>query len=420
MIKINIEDRISKLKKRDGELTTLSFFSGAMGLDIGLEKEGFNVVLACEFDKACRNTITLNQPNIGLIGDIRNYSVEEIIKHSGLNDKSEVDIIVGGPPCQAFSTAGKRLGFSDSRGNVFLKYLDVIEEIKPKYFVIENVRGLMSSILQIEEKDDIIDQIPPSVLNEKGSSLYYVVKRLENAGYRLNFDLYNAANFGTPQQRERIVIIGTNSTSKVRRLTPTHSENGEFSLPKWNTIKHAFDKIKNIEKHEFMSYSDKRAKLYENLKSGQNWRDLSIDLQMEALGKAFFLGGGKTGFMRRLDWGKPSPTVVTNPAMPATDLCHPSEIRPLSVEEYKIIQEFPLDWKFAGTTSDKYKQIGNAVPVGLGRAIGREILNHLENNDSEEIYRDFKHSRYLKTSYSDFMKKMESLIELKSNIPVFD
>lgn len=419
MIKEVIEDKISKVKVKEKELTTLSFFSGALGLDIGLEREGFNVVLACEFDKACRNTITLNKPNIGLIGDIRNYSVEDILKFSGLKNKNQVDVIVGGPPCQAFSTAGKRLGFADSRGNVFLKYLEIIEEISPKYFVIENVRGLMSSILQIDEKDEIIEQIPLSILNEKGSSLYYVIKRLENAGYNINFDLYNSANFGTPQIRERVVIIGTKDSVKVNRLTPTHSENGEYDLPKWKTIKEAFKILQNIEKHESIFYSEKRANLYKNLKSGQNWRDLPIDLQMEALGKAFFLGGGKTGFMRRLNWERPSPTVVTNPAMPATDLCHPSEIRPISVEEYKVIQEFPLDWKLAGNTTDKYKQIGNAVPVGLGRAIGREIKNHLYNLSTED-YITFKHSRYLSTSYDQFIKKIEKTTLLENSYSLFD
>ncbi len=419
MIKEIIEDKISQVGYKKNELNTISFFSGALGLDIGLEKEGFNILLACEFDKACRNTIVLNKPNLGLIGDIRNYSVAEIIKYSGLKNKEEVDVIVGGPPCQAFSTAGKRLGFADSRGNVFLKYLEIIEEISPKYFVIENVRGLMSSILQIDEKDSIIGQIPDCILNEKGSSLYYVIKRLESAGYNINFDLYNSANFGTPQIRERVVIIGTKDLKKVNRLTPTHSENGEYDLPKWRTLKDAFKNLKNIDSHESITYSEKRAKLYENLKSGQNWKDLPINLQMEALGKAFFLGGGKTGFMRRLNWNRPSPTVVTNPAMPATDLCHPTEIRPLSVEEYKVIQEFPIDWKLAGNTTDKYKQIGNAVPVGLGKAIGREIKNHL-NKLSTEKYSSFKHSRYLNTNYDEFIKKLEKLNVLENAYSLFD
>ena len=415
MVKENISDRISKKKVLKNKLTTLSFFSGAGGLDIGLKKEGFNVLLACEYDKASRNTINLNDPKIGLIGDLRNYSSEQILEYANIDCASKVDVIVGGPPCQAFSTAGKRKGFSDERGNVFLKFLETIEEIQPKYFVIENVRGLMSSIFQIDELDEISSQIPPKVLEKKGSSLYYIIKRLEKAGYSINFDLYNAANFGVPQSRERVVIIGAKGSVPVKRLTPTHSNNPEFGLPKWRTLKSAFRKLKNIENDEYVTYTEKRKSFYSHLKSGENWRNLPIDLQKEALGGAFFLGGGKTGFLRRLDWNKPSPTLVTSPSMPATDLCHPEEIRPLSVDEYKVIQEFPLKWKFGGTTIDKYRQIGNAVPVGLGRAIGREIQNHIEGKTNLE-YDNFKYSRYLNTSFIDFVKEFEKHIT-KEKIP---
>lgn len=407
MIKNNIEDRKGRKKKKE-KLNTLSFFSGAMGLDIGLEKEGFNIMLACEYDKASRNTIVENEPKIGLIGDIRNYSIPDILDYANLENAEEVDLIVGGPPCQAFSTAGKRMGFSDERGNVFLKYLEVIEGIRPKYFVIENVRGLMSTIMQIDEEDDFTSEIPAELKDAKGSSLLYVIKRMEAAGYNLTFDLYNAANFGVPQIRERIVIVGTLFPEKVNRLTPTHSENGEFGLKKWTTLKQAFKALKDVEEHEHVNYNEKRKKYLKLLKDGENWRSLPLELQKEALGKSFHLGGGKTGFLRRLAWDRPSPTVVTAPSMPATDLCHPSELRPLSVQEYKVIQEFPKTWNICGTTADKYKQIGNAVPVGLGRAIAREILAHWEGNPLPEIP-EFRHSRYRNTSYDEFLQEMESL-----------
>jgi DNA (cytosine-5)-methyltransferase 1 len=418
MIKENIEDKISRVKVSKTKLNTLSFFSGALGLDIGLEKEGFNILLACEIDKASRNTISLNKPKLGLIGDLRNYSVNEILKYSNVKSKNEVDVIVGGPPCQAFSTAGKRLGFSDDRGNVFLKYLETIEKIKPKYFVLENVRGLMSSIFQIDQHDEVSEQIPETILSEKGSSLYYTIKRLEKAGYNINFDLYNSANFGVPQSRERIVIIGTTSSNKVNRLTPTHSKDKEFGLKKWKVLKSAFKKLKNKENSECHNYSDKRKSFYKHLKAGENWRNLPVELQKEAMGKAFYLGGGKTGFLRRLNWEKPSPTLVTSPFMPATDLCHPEEIRPISVNEYKVIQEFPLTWKFGGTITDKYKQIGNAVPVGLGRAIGREIQKHNKGENSIEFI-GFKHSRYLNTSYDSFIIKIEKFYNKQISLDFF-
>ena len=117
---------------------------------------------------------------------------------------------------------------------------------------------------------------------------------------------------------------------------------------------------------DHIDFSEKRLKYIKMLKPGENWRNLPKELQPEAMGNSYHLGGGKTGFYRRLDWDSPSPTVVTHPAMPATELAHPTENRPLSIQEYKRIQEFPDDWVIEGSLLDKYKQIGNAVPVGLG------------------------------------------------------
>ncbi|MBN4081986.1 DNA cytosine methyltransferase, partial [Beggiatoa alba] len=131
----------------------LSFFSGAMGLDLGLEKSGFDIRLACEVDKFCRQTIALNKPNMALLGDINLYSKNDILDAAGLNDSDDIDLMVGGPPCQAFSTAGKRKAFNDDRGNVFIKYIDLALELKPKYLVIENVRGLMSCPLEHRPHD---------------------------------------------------------------------------------------------------------------------------------------------------------------------------------------------------------------------------------------------------------------------------
>ena len=133
------------------------------------------------------------------------------------------------------------------------------------------------------------------------------------------------------------------------------------------------------------------------LKPGQNWRNLPIELQPEALGKSYYLGGGKTGFFRRLAWDRPAPTLVTHPAMPATDLAHPEEDRPLSVQEYKRVQEFPDNWIIEGSILDRYKQIGNAVPISLGKAVGVCLRNALNNQQITQID-DFKYSRYTKTS----------------------
>ena len=157
---IGMKDQKSRLKTQKNNLTVLSFFSGAMGLDIGLHKAGFNTLLACEIDKASRHTILTNCPKIGLIGDIRNYSTEDILEYSGLNSVEDVDVIVGGPPCQAFSSAGKRMGLADERGNVFLKFIEVIENFRPKFAVIENVRGLLSARYDIDLEPDEEELLP--------------------------------------------------------------------------------------------------------------------------------------------------------------------------------------------------------------------------------------------------------------------
>lgn len=409
---IDISDKVQKIKSKTNKLKVLSFFSGAMGLDIGLEKAGLKTYLACEVDKSSRKTIVVNKPDIGLIGDIRNYSVNDILKYSGL-DIDDVDVIVGGPPCQAFSSAGKRKGFQDERGNVFLKYLDVIEKIRPTYIVIENVRGIYSTAYNLDDYSSY-DMINPEL---KGSALYYIITRLQNSGYNITFNLYNAANYGSPQIRERIVILGTLLESKISYLTPTHSKEGQYNLPAWRTIKDVFNGLPK--EMNYTKYPEKRIEFLKKIPEGGNWKSLSTEDQKKALGNSYYLSGGKTGFLRRLSFDKPSPTLVTSPIMPATDLCHPLEERPLSIEEYKRIQEFPDDWKIMGKISDVYKQIGNAVPVSLGYAIGKKIIEHHSNNDKTSI-KNFKYSRYKNTSDTDFVREYEvrymSLLNKKNDL----
>lgn len=410
-----MKDQKSTIKPKKKNFNVLSFFSGAMGLDIGLHKAGFETLLTCEIDKASRQTIIANNPGIGLIGDIRAYTTDQILEYAGLKSREDVDLIVGGPPCQAFSSAGKRMGLADDRGNVFLKFIEVIENINPKFAVIENVRGLLSAAYDIDIKPEEEEFLPYELKELKGATMFYVYNRLRAAGYELSFNLYNSANYGTPQVRERVIIICSRVNEKVPYLRPTHSQNGDFELPEWKTLKQAIGNL-NGSNTEFIKFPEKRLKYYRMLKSGQNWRDLSEEMQKEALGKSYHLGGGKTGFFRRLDWHKPSPTLVTHPAMPATDLGHPEEDRPLSVQEYKRIQEFPDNWEIQGSLVNKYKQIGNAVPVSVGEAIGRLILELNEGKVFENLP-NFKYSRYLKTAdqefIQDFLSRSRKLIEEK-------
>jgi DNA (cytosine-5)-methyltransferase 1 len=246
--------------------------------------------------------------------------------------------------------------------------------------------------------------------------MYYVYNRLRDAGYEISFNLYNSANYGTPQSRERVIIVCSRVNDVVPYLRPTHSKNGEFGLKNWTVLRDAFEGLDG-NNYEFIKFPEKRLKYYKKLKAGENWRNLTEELQKEALGKSYYLGGGKTGFFRRLSWDKPSPTLVTHPAMPATDLGHPEEDRPLSVLEYKRIQEFPDDWEIKGSLINKYKQIGNAVPVSVGQAIGNLIIS-LTNKDNLDDIKNFKYSRYLNTSHEsfimDFEKRAKKFIEEKN------
>ncbi len=395
------EDRPIYKTKGKNRPNVLSFFSGAMGLDIGFEQAGFEILLACEIDNACRKTIKRNKPHIALIGDIHNYSANDIRKKAGLSISERIDVIIGGPPCQAFSTAGKRKSFEDKRGNVFLVYLDLLSKLNPNYIIIENVRGLMSASLQHRSPTEIGPDYPPLTFEEiKGSALNLILYKLESYGYKVSFNLYNSANFGAPQKRERIVMICSKKNS-VPYLIPTHSENSKHGLPKWRTFREVTKSLENS-KHHYIEFPEKRLKYYKLLSEGQNWRYLPTDLQKEALGKSFYSGGGKTGFLRRLAWDEPSPTLVTHPAMPATDLAHPIENRPLSIEEYKKIQEFPDDWIIEGSILEQYKQIGNAVPTSLGKAIGT-LLKRVMNGEIINKYQNFPYSRYKKTSHIEWI-----------------
>ncbi|MDN6822936.1 DNA cytosine methyltransferase [Corynebacterium flavescens] len=369
-------------------LIGLSFFSGAGGLDLGLERAGVTNVFYCENNRAARMTLYANHPEAALAGDVNDLDGTTVRRLARIGNH-DIDVMAGGPPCQAFSTAGARKAFDDPRGNIFLKYIDLAEELKPKYLVIENVRGLLSTPFPLS----------PGTAPVKGGALHLILKRLRAIGYSVSFNLYNAANYGAAQIRERVVIIAKRDGSPMPWLRPTHSDDPKWNLPKWRTFGDVASELDDSLEHHNSQFPEKRLRYFRLLKEGQHWKHLPPELQKEALGKAFELGGGKTGFYRRISFDRPSPTLVTSPTMPATDLCHPTELRPLSVEEYKAIQGFPDDWWIAGAVTDQYRQIGNAVPVELGEAIGRAIINDMNGKtDDMTDFVNFPFSRYRLTS----------------------
>lgn len=395
-------------------MNCLSFFSGCLGLDTGLKLAGIDHLLFCEIDKFASSTIKLNNPDVPLIQNILDFDAVEIRKIAGLTSEENIDLIVGGPPCQAFSTAGKRASFQDPRGNVFLHFIDIISQLKPRYFVIENVRGLLSAALRHRPHSERGIDKPPLTSDEMpGGALAEILKVLSNEGYQISFNLYNTANFGVPQKRERVIIIGTLNSRKVPYLIPTNSDKEIYGLPPWKTFREVVRGLKESEA-EFINFSKNRIKFYEFLKEGQYWRNLPDEIKQKAMGKSLYSGGGKTGFYRRISWDKPTPTLVTHPAMPATDLCHPDIIRPLSVQEYKRVQEFPDDFLLFGNTLQKYKQLGNAVPVGFGRLIGKHIIQHSKGEEFNlNKFENFPYSRYKNTSDKNWNNIKNSQLSLR-------
>jgi DNA (cytosine-5)-methyltransferase 1 len=203
--------------------------------------------------------------------------------------------------------------------------------------------------------------------------LNFILGKLRGFGYSTTFTLYNTANFGVPQARERIIFFAFRDGSEIPLMEPTHDKEGKNGLPRWLTLRQAIGDM-DLRDQRSVSFPESRLRYYRLLQEGQNWRDLPQHLQREAMAGSWLSVGGKTGFYRRLSWDKPAPTLVTRPNMKATDLCHPTELRPLSVDEYRAIQTFPSSCKFAGKLDDQYRQIGNAVPCRFGEAIGRHLL----------------------------------------------
>lgn len=378
---------------------TISLFSGAMGLDLGIEKAGFKIRVCVEKDKWAAQTIRANTSIPVIERDINDVPTDEILAAAGIG-RQDVTLVIGGPPCQAFSTAGKQKGFADFRGNVMLQYLRVVRDIMPEFFIMENVRGLQSAKLNSVPAE--YAEYEP-IKDVKGSAFHFMVAEFRKLGYSISQALLNAANYGVPEKRERIVVIGHRG-ERVPIPSPTHSENDEFGTKKWNTLRSC---IGDMEHRTDLHYTElrKRSLPYMKiLKEGQNWRNLPEDMAMQAMGKAYFLSGGKTGFLRRLKFDEPSPTLVTSPTMPATLLCHPTQLRPLSIEEYARIQQIPDSWTFNGRLETIYKQIGNAVPVGLGQAVGQQIMRFINGQTSanEEARNKIPYSRYKNTTYRDF------------------
>lgn len=315
----------------------LELFAGAGGLAIGVERAGFKTAALIEHDKDCVSTLKLNRPKWNVL----HCDVEDV----DYSLFKGIDIISGGFPCQAFSSAGKRLGFKDQRGNLFFEMMRSVRELKPKIVVAENVHGLLT--------------------HNKGKTFKTLIAAFENEGYAVKHQLLNALDFGVPQKRKRLIIIAVLGGC----LIP------DIPIPDI-TRKSIRDVILHCPNSKGASYSENKKSVLDQVPPGGCWTSLPDKVQREYMGASYGTGsemGGRRGMARRIAWDEPSLTILCSPSQKQTERCHPDETRPFTIRESARIQTFPDDWVFSGGMMSQYRQIGNAVPVLFAEAIARHV-----------------------------------------------
>jgi DNA (cytosine-5)-methyltransferase 1 len=359
-----------------------SLFSGGFGLDLGLESAGYKTTLAVELDRHCCQTIAANRPSIQVLQrDVSGLTAAELRRERGY--RGDVDLLVGGPPCQSFSSGGKRAALSDPRGNLIYQFLRLVSEIRPKTFVFENVGNIVTAALRHRAIKDRpgkhwslkkysdgeqggLGSLDPD--EQAGSAIGQILSDVGKLGYRITFSVVDAAEYGAAQHRLRFVMFAARDAEPPVMMTATH---GTERRP-FRTLRDAIADL-TADPGPGSLYSPGTQQYFDLVPPGGNWRDLPEHVKPLAMGGSFLSGGGKTGFYRRLSWDHPSPTITGKANRKGTALCHPGETRPLSVRECARVQGFPDDWTFVGAANQQYQQIGNAVPVALGRAIGLSL-----------------------------------------------
>jgi DNA (cytosine-5)-methyltransferase 1 len=374
--------------------TVISLFSGAMGFDLGFSLEGFDIRAAVEKDKAAIDTIKANKPDVlvSMKDDkptpIEGLTTDTILRAARL-EAEEPTVIVGAPPCEPYSTAGRRNGKSDHRADAVTEFIRVINQARPRFFAFEEVDSFISAAKKHIPFYDRVARREKELSEDErlGSFFREVMASFKATDYTLSCDLenprasvLNAADFGLGQKRDRFIVIGVRNGPPVALPKPT--------VRRWKTLREALSGLKE-EQPEFLPFPNAWGYLLKHVPPGGCWKQLSPELQKLALGGAYDDGtderkrgkkGGRTGFLRRLSWNAPSPTLVDSPIGKATCLCHPDYIRPLSIREYARLQGFPDDWIFKGGTAAKYRLIGQATPVPLSRAVARAIKQYVKEH----------------------------------------
>ena len=388
-------------------LPAVSLFSGAGGLDLGLTKAGGGALdfrAWVEVDLDAQRTLLHNGAanQDGLFGDITSVSPEDVLRAACVRP-GELFLLAGGPPCQAFSTAGLRQAVNAESGRVVHGYFMMVKETKPRFFVFENVRGLLSAALVHRR---LVDRSSPQeVPDDEDARLGSVMDKLilptfKKLGYEVVYGVLNAADYGSAQVRHRVILLGSRDkefkSAVFRKQTsrpmmtldivpPTHHRTARYGgIKPWRTLKEVIGSLASEPPpaSDAYTYSCERAAVFANVPPGENWKyfrdhpDFGTEYLRQWMGeKALASGGGKEGYYRRLSWDAPAPTLTAQPQQLASSLCHPDFERPLSIPEYAALQDFPPDYVFCGSKSSRYRQIGNAVPTRLGEAVGLAVLS---------------------------------------------
>ncbi|UUM20557.1 DNA cytosine methyltransferase [Mycoplasma sp. 2045] len=338
------------MKKRE-KIKGIELFAGAGGLALGLEEAGIQHIGLIEVDKWACDTLKTNRPEWNVIQeDITKISQEDLCKLFNLKE-GELDVLSGGAPCQSFSYAGKRLGLEDTRGTLFYNYALFLNKLKPKMFLFENVKGLLS--------------------HDNGKTFEVIYNIFTNEGYKLEYQVLNAWDYNVAQKRERLILIGIRN-DLVDKIV--------FQFPNKHYPKPVLrDILLDVPASEGAKYSKEKEAIFSLVPAGGYWRDIPEEIAKEYMKSSWDSYGGRTGILRRLSLDEPSLTILTTPQMKQTDRCHPFENRPFTIRESARIQSFPDGWTFKGSVANQYKQIGNAVPVNLAKSVGKQIVKALKN-----------------------------------------
>ncbi len=373
----------------------ISLFSGAGGLDIGLERSGLQSISLCEINSVFCKTLLENASKEKSDGKVYFDSAKIInadirdIKGSDLSKNQPIDLIVGGPPCQSFSSAGKQLSVLDSRGELIQDFYRIIDEISPKVFLFENVRGLITAR---DEK------------GEPGGVIRKYIASFENLGYSTRAVLLNSADYGSYQRRVRCFIIGTKNGTAPSFPTPTHQKKETMFHTKWNSLKSFLEQYSDSDDTNFVFPTSELLKKIQDLPNGSG---------LKSMGKKEKTRPGG-------HWGYRQGTFIADLNLPARTVTGSAsqdwvrwndKLRRLTLNEVKLLQGFPSDWNVIGTKSQIFKQIGNAVPSIYGELIGNMIIDFLSKKISEPpvfLGLPEKFKGYIKYTKKDHEKNKDS------------